>query len=125
MKKINRNPQFSTASFKLRFDKGMDLYKQWMRFQYLCKGINRNQYMEHITTGKRSILEDLIRFRYENPGNNHAMRRIAHSQNLNKKVRQASSFSQCSKDRFWTSMCCTPAGKFAQGRRPRRKFCNF
>ena len=92
MKKINRNPQFSTASFKLRFDKGMDLYKQWMRFQYLCKGINRNQYMEHITTGEKVYIEDLIRFRYENPGNNHAMRRIAHSQNLNKKVRQASSF---------------------------------
>lgn len=92
MKKINKNPQFNTASFKLRFDKGMDPYKQWMRFQYLCKGINRNQYMEHITTGEQVYIEDLIRFKYENPGNNHAMRRIAHSQNLNKKARQASSF---------------------------------
>ena len=71
----------------------MDPYKQWIRFQYLCKGINKNQYMKHITTGEKVYIEDLIRFRYENPGNNHAMRRIAYSQNLNKKVRQASSFN--------------------------------
>lgn len=92
VRKINKSPQFNKASFELRFDKYMDPYKQWMRFQYLCKGINRNQYLKHITTGEKVYIEDLIRFRYENPGNNHAMRRIAHSQNLNKKTRQASSF---------------------------------
>lgn len=92
IKKINKNPDFNHASFKLRFNKCMDLQKQWIRFQYLCKGINRYQSMKHISSGETVYIEDLISFRYENPGNNHAMRRIAHSQNLNKNARRASSF---------------------------------
>lgn len=92
IKKINKNSHFNLASFELKFDKGMDMRKQWIRFQYLCKGINRNQWMKHITSGEKVYIEDLISFRYENPGNNHAMRRIAHSQNLNKRARRASSF---------------------------------
>ena len=114
IKKINRNPQFNTASFKLRFDKGMDPYKQWMRFQYLCKGINRNQYLKHITTGEKVYIEDLIRFRYENPGNNHAMRRIAYSQNLNKKVRQASSFKSALEKSILDINVLYPRRKFRQ-----------
>ena len=92
----------------------MDLYKQWMRFQYLCKGINRNQYLKHITTGEKVYIEDLIRFRYENPGNNHAMRRIAHSQNLNKKVRQASSFKSALEKSILDINVLYPRRKFRQ-----------
>ena len=92
----------------------MDPYKQWMRFQYLCKGINRNQYMEHITTGEKVYIEDLICFRYENPGNNHAMRRIAYSQNLNKKVRQASSFKSALEKSILDINVLYPRRKFRQ-----------
>lgn len=117
IRKINKNSHFNQASFKLRLDKRMDLQKQWIRFQYLCKGINSNQWMRHITSGEKIYIEDLIRFRYENPGNNHAMRRIAHSQNLNKKARLASSFESLLEQSILDINVLYPCGKI----RPQEK----
>ena len=70
--------------------------------------------MKHITTGENVYIEFLIRFRYENPGNNHAMRRIAYSQNLNKKVRQASSFKSALEKSILDINVLYPRRKFRQ-----------
>jgi len=91
-KKINRLPQFNEKSVRVDVDKGMDLFKQWSLFQYLCKGFNREHSIESAHSGEKVNLGELIWAHYENPGNFHLTKRLAHSQNINRANRQKSNF---------------------------------
>ena len=92
-KKINSLPQFNERSVQADIDDGMDLFKQWSLFQYICKGINRNHWIEDAHSGERVYLEELIWAHYENPGNFHHIKKMAYSQNVNKAARQQSNFT--------------------------------
>lgn len=92
LKIINKHSSFNENSFDIKFDKGMDLFKQWLRFQYLCKGISRYTRISHKNNIDKVYLEDLVKFGYENPGDLWEMRRIAHSVNLNKDARDSHRF---------------------------------
>ncbi|PVY58377.1 MULTISPECIES: hypothetical protein [unclassified Simplicispira] len=92
LNKINKLPSFNEKSFDIKFDKRMDLFKQWLRFQYLCKGVSRYARISHKNSVDKVYLEDLVKFGYENPGDLREMRRIAHSANLNKDARDSHRF---------------------------------
>ena len=92
-KKINTLPQFNERSIQVDINNGMDLFKQWSLFQYICKGINRDHWIEDALSGERVYLEELIWAHYENPGNFHHIKKMAYSQNINKATRQQSNFT--------------------------------
>lgn len=91
-KKINKKKVFVDEAVKCKRNRNMCLYKQWSVFQYICKGINRYQYIQDKLTGRNIFLEELIKTKYENPGNTHYNKRIAYSRNMNKKIRQGFEF---------------------------------
>lgn len=105
VKKINLLPQFNEKSVRVDINKGMDLFKQWSLFQYLCKGFNREHSIESAHSGEKVNLGELIWAHYENPGDFHLTKRLAHSQNINKATRQKSNFrsylEQGSTDKNW------------------------
>ena len=110
-KKINTLPQFNEKSVQVDIDNGMDLFKQWSLFQYICKGINRNHWIEDAHSGERVYLEELIWAHYENPGNFHHRKKIANSQNINKAARQQSNFASLLEQGITNKNCLYSQGK--------------
>ncbi len=111
MIKINLAPQFNERAVQVDIDNGMDLFKQWSLFQYICKGINRNHWIEDAHSGQRVYLEEVIWAHYENPGNFHHIKRIAHSQNINRAARQKFNFTSILEQGITNKNWLYPQGK--------------
>lgn len=85
--KISRKTDLSKTAFEIRFSRKQVLRRQWIQFQYLCKGINPYERLLHANGYDHIFAADLIRFGYENPG---AIRckRSGVSRNIDKRARR-------------------------------------
>jgi hypothetical protein len=82
MRKINRKATFLPSAFDLSAPRGQNVQRQWVRVQYLCKGVNPNAHLLHANGHDKVLVADLIRFGYESPGDVTCKRRCGISQNM-------------------------------------------
>lgn len=87
MRKINRNATLLASAFKVSAPRGQNIQRQWVRVQYLCKGVDPNARLQHANGYDKVFVADLIRFGYESPGDVTCKRRCGISHNISKKAR--------------------------------------
>lgn len=87
MRKINRNATPPPHAFKVSAPRGQNIQRQWVRVQYLCKGVDPNAQLQHANGSDKVFVADLIRFGYESPGDVTCKRRCGISHNIDSKAR--------------------------------------
>ena len=92
LQEINRLASLNEAACDISIPKSRQLARQWIRFQYLCKGVDQNARLKHANGIDSMFVSDLIRFGYENPGSVGCRRRCGVSRNLDKAARRKAGF---------------------------------
>lgn len=87
MSKINRHESLCAYAFKTSIAKSRVVQRQWIQFQYLCKGVDQNARLKHANGIDTVYAHDLIKFGYESPGEVTCKRRCGLSRNIDKKIR--------------------------------------
>jgi hypothetical protein len=91
MQDIALNKNFPVEAYKFSDPKRQSLPTQWMKFQYLCKGVDPSAKIQHIS-GRQVQVADLIQFAHESPGNFSRWKRCGISQNISLRARRANGF---------------------------------
>lgn len=89
---INKLTELNAAASDISIPKSRQVARQWIRFQYLCKGVDQNARLKHANGIDSMFVSDLIRFGYENPGSVGCRRRCGVSRNLDKAARRKAGF---------------------------------
>lgn len=92
MGKINRTECLLPNAFKISAPKRREMQRQWIRFQYLCKGLNQNARLKHANGFDTVYAHDLIKFGYESPGDVTCKKRCGLSRNIDKAARDHAGF---------------------------------
>jgi hypothetical protein len=92
MGKINRVAFLLPNAFKISVPKRREVQRQWIRFQYLCKGVNQNARLKHANGFDTVYAHDLIKFGYESPGDVTCKKRCGLSRNIDKAARDRAGF---------------------------------
>ena len=92
LQEINRLRSLNGAACDISIPKSRQVARQWIRFQYLCKGVDQNARLKHANGIDSMFVSDLIRFGYENPGSVGCRRRCGVSRNLDKSARKEAGF---------------------------------
>ncbi len=90
--KINRSEVFDRKACFLSKETSWNTDIQWLRFQYLCKGIDNRGVLSRINGSGQIRTAELIAFNYESPGDVACKRRIGLSSHLRKSARREINF---------------------------------
>lgn len=93
LRKINRAKSMRPNAFKISMPKSREVQRQWIRFQYLCKGMDQNVRLKHANGFDTVYAHDLIRFGYESPGDVTCKKRCGISRNIDKGARDKAGFT--------------------------------
>jgi hypothetical protein len=92
IRKINRADIMRPNAFKISVPKRSEVQRQWIRFQYLCKGMDQDARLKHANGFDSVYIHDLVRFGYESPGDVTCKKRCGISRNIDKKARDKAGF---------------------------------
>lgn len=92
MRRINHCEELNERAFRITVNKRGSVKRQWIVFQYLCKGIDQDATMMHVNGCESIRVAELTRFRYENPGNLHHKMRCGLSANIRQAARAKHGF---------------------------------
>lgn len=93
IRKINMAGTLLPNAFRISVPKRRVVERQWIRFQYLCKGMDQNAMLKHANGFDKVFANDLVRFGYESPGDVSCKRRCGMSMNLRKPARNKAEFT--------------------------------
>ncbi len=91
--KINRADTLNPNAFEIAVHKNRLVQRQWIQFQYLCKGVDHNARLKHANGCDSVYVHDLIRFGYESSGDVTSKKRCGISQNIDKGARDKAGFT--------------------------------
>lgn len=82
---------FPKEAYKISDLKRQSVATQWMKFQYLCKGVDPHATLRH-SGGKRVLVADLVQYAHESPGNFTRWKRCGISRNIGSQARKEAGF---------------------------------
>lgn len=91
--KINRTAAMRPNAFRISVPKRREVQRQWIRFQYLCKGMDQDARLKHANGVDSVYIHDLVRFGYESPGDVTCKKRCGISRNIDKGDRDKAGFT--------------------------------
>ena len=96
---ISLNGDLPKGTFDITCPPGNRIYRQWIGFQYMCKGLDEGAYF-NAKVGKEPyvIAIDLISYNYKNPGEVLCKNKCGMSHNINKESRKRAGFKSSLED---------------------------